>query len=104
MSEADETCRVDVWLWRARFFKTRSLAARIVEAGGVRLMRGGARTPLDKPSRTVRPGDVLTFAQGPRWLAVKVEALGVRRGPAPEARGLYSVLDRPADRTAATSY
>jgi ribosome-associated heat shock protein Hsp15 len=104
LSEADETCRVDVWLWRARFFKTRSLAARIVEAGGVRLMRGGARAPLDKPSRTVRPGDVLTFAQGARWLAVKVEALGERRGPAPEARGLYSLLDRPADRTAATSY
>ncbi len=45
-----------------------------------------------KPSRAVRPGDVLTFAQGPRWLAVRVEALGARRGPAPEARGLYSVL------------
>jgi ribosome-associated heat shock protein Hsp15 len=55
-------------------------------------MRGGARTPLDKPSRGLRPGDVVTLAQGPRWMAVKVEALGVRRGPAPEARGLYSVL------------
>jgi ribosome-associated heat shock protein Hsp15 len=95
LSEAAETCRIDVWLWRARFFKTRSLAARIVEAGGVRLMRGGARTPLDKPSRGVRCGDVLTFAQGPRWLAVKVEALGARRGPAPEARALYSVMDFP---------
>jgi len=101
LSEADETCRVDVWLWRARFFKTRSLAARIVEAGGVRLMRGGPRTPLDKPSRGVRCGDVLTFAQGPRWMAVKVEALGVRRGPAPEARALYSLLDGKADRTVA---
>ena len=56
-------------------------------------MRGGARTPLEKPGRTVRCGDVLTFAQGQRWLAVKVEALGVRRGPAPEARGLYSLPD-----------
>ena len=93
MSEEAESCRVDVWLWRARFFKTRSLAARIVEDGGVRLMRGSARTPLDKPSRPVRCGDVLTFAQGPRWLAVKVEALGVRRGPAPEARTLYSLMD-----------
>ena len=37
LSEAPDTCRVDVWLWRARFFKTRSLAARIVEGGGVRL-------------------------------------------------------------------
>jgi ribosome-associated heat shock protein Hsp15 len=92
LSESADTCRVDVWLWRARFFKTRSLAARVIEEGGVRLMRGGARTPLEKPSRSVRCGDVLTFAQGPRWLAVKVEALGVRRGPAPEARALYSLL------------
>ena len=89
---ASDACRVDVWLWRARFFKTRSLAARIVGEGGVRLTRGGARTPLDKPSRGVRPGDVLSFAQGPRWLAVRVEALGVRRGPASEARALYSPL------------
>ncbi len=94
--QATETCRVDVWLWRARFFRTRSLAARIVEQGGVRLSRSGARTPLDKPSREVRRGDVLTFARGPRWLAVRVEALGARRGPAPEARALYSPMDEPA--------
>ena len=93
MSETADSCRVDVWLWRARFFKTRSLAARVIEEGGVRLMRGGARTPLEKPSRIVRCGDVLAFPQGPRWLAVKIEALGVRRGPAPEARALYSLLD-----------
>jgi len=91
----DDACRIDVWLWRARFFKTRSLAARIVEDGGVRLTRGGGRGSVDKPSRAVRTGDVLAFAQGPRWLAVKVEALGERRGPAPEARALYSVLEDP---------
>ena len=61
-------------------------------------MRGGARNPLDKPSRPVRPGDVISFAQGPRWLAVRIEALGVRRGPAPEARGLYSLLGEPEER------
>jgi ribosome-associated heat shock protein Hsp15 len=94
----DDACRIDVWLWRARFFKTRSLAARIVEDGGVRLSRGGARSSVDKPSRSVRPGDILAFAQGQRWLAVKVEALGERRGPAPEARGLYSIINEPGDR------
>ena len=88
-----ETCRVDVWLWRARFFKTRSLAARIVEQGGVRLSRGGATISLDKPSRTVRGGDVLVFPVGVRWMAARIEALGVRRGPASEARRLYSVLE-----------
>ncbi len=99
MSETVDSCRVDVWLWRARFFKTRSLAARIVEQGGVRLSRGDARTPLDKPSRGVRCGDVLSFAQGARWLAVRVEALGARRGPAPEARMLYIVLDDAGHQT-----
>jgi ribosome-associated heat shock protein Hsp15 len=93
----DDACRIDVWLWRARFFKTRSLAARIVEDGGVRLTRGGARSPVDKPSRAVRPGDVLAFAQGPRWRVVKVQALGERRGPALEARALYNVIEDPRD-------
>jgi ribosome-associated heat shock protein Hsp15 len=88
----EDACRIDVWLWRARFFKTRSLAARAVEEGGMRLVRGPARVPIDKPSRSVRCGDVLTFAQGPRWVAVRVEALGERRGPAPEARALYTML------------
>src|SRR5208283_2288914 len=94
-SVTGDACRIDVWLWRARFFKTRSLAARIVEDGGVRLARGAFRSPIDKPSRSLRPGDVVSFAQGARWLAVKVEALGERRGPAPEAQGLYSVVDGP---------
>jgi ribosome-associated heat shock protein Hsp15 len=88
----EDGCRIDVWLWRARFFKTRSLAARVVQEGGVRLVRGQSRAPVDKPSRPVRCGDVVTFAQGPKWVAVRVEALGERRGPAPEARGLYRAL------------
>ena len=87
-----DACRIDVWLWRARFFKTRSLAARVVDEGGVRLVRGESRVPVDRPSRPIRCGDLLTFAQGPKWVAVRVEALGERRGPAPEARALYNVL------------
>ena len=93
MNEAGDTCRADVWLWRARFFKTRSLAARIVEQGGVRVARGGATISLDKPSRLVRPGDILIFPLGKRWTAARIEALGVRRGPASEARALYHVMD-----------
>lgn len=96
MSEANESCRVDVWLWRARFFKTRSLAARMVEEGCIRLARNGAEFDLDKPSRSVRPGDRLVLIRDERRLAVRVEALGERRGPAPEARALYSVVDAAA--------
>ena len=91
MSEAGESCRVDVWLWRARFFKTRSLAARMVEEGCVHLARAGAESDLDKPSRTVRPGDNLVLIRDETRIAVRIEALGERRGPAPEARALYSV-------------
>jgi ribosomal 50S subunit-recycling heat shock protein len=92
----DETCRIDVWLWRARFFKTRSLAARYVDEGRVRLTRAGAESRLDKASRTVRAGDGLVFALGGRLVAVSVRACGERRGPPPEARGLYATLDAEA--------
>ena len=83
---------MDVWLWRARLFKTRTQAAKVVEEGRVRLIRGQAEARLDKPSRTVRPGDGLVMALGGRLIAVKVEAPGHRRGPPAEARTLYSEL------------
>ncbi|MBV9510403.1 MAG: RNA-binding S4 domain-containing protein [Caulobacteraceae bacterium] len=89
----EDGCRVDVWLWRARFFKTRSMAARFVEEGRVRLSRLGLETRLDKPSRAVKSGDGLVFAFGGRLTAVRIENLGVRRGPPAEARALYSPLD-----------
>ncbi|HEY3695414.1 RNA-binding S4 domain-containing protein [Phenylobacterium sp.] len=92
MSEPADTCRADVWLWRARLFKTRTLAARVCEDGRVRLTRAGVESRLDKPARTVRIGDQLVFASGGRLTAVRVEALGERRGPPAEARGLYSSL------------
>lgn len=88
----EDACRADVWLWRARFFKTRSMAARYVEEGRVRLTRAGQETRLDKPSRAVKVGDQLVFALGGRLIAVTVEGLGERRGPATEARSLYSTL------------
>ena len=55
---------MDVWLWRARFFKTWSLAAKCVEKGQVRLTRAGKETRLDKPARPVTAGDQLVFAVG----------------------------------------
>ncbi len=90
MSDADPGCRADVWLWRARFFKTRALACRTIEDGRVRLTRGGVEMRLDKASRTLRPGDLLVFALGARVVSVRYEQAGERRGPAPEARALYS--------------
>ncbi len=85
-----EGCRIDVWLWRARFAKTRSLAAALVEKGAIRLTHNGTQSRLNKPSRTVHIGDTLVFAMGGRLIDLRVEALGERRGPAEEARALYS--------------
>jgi ribosomal 50S subunit-recycling heat shock protein len=93
MGMSDDAARVDVWLWRARFFKTRSMAARFVEEGRVRLTRSGHEVRLEKCSRPVKVGDQLVFAVGGRLIAVVVEGLGERRGPASEARALYSSLD-----------
>ncbi|MFN3878089.1 MAG: RNA-binding S4 domain-containing protein [Brevundimonas sp.] len=87
---SQDACRIDLWLWRARFVKTRVLAADLVERGAVRLTHQGRETRLDKPSRCVHVGDLLTFAQNSRVTSLRVEALGERRGPPEEARALYS--------------
>ena len=89
----EDACRADVWLWRARFFKTRSLAAKFVDEGRVRLTRAGQEGRLDKCARPVKVGDNLVFALGGRLTAVRVEAMGERRGPPAEARTLYSPLE-----------
>ena len=96
MSEAAASVRIDIWLWRARFCKTRAVACALVESGRVRLLRAGQESRLDKPSRTVRPGDLLTFATGGRVQTVRVEDVGERRGPASEAQVLYTRLDQPS--------
>ena len=88
-----ESVRADIWLWRARFFKTRSLAARFVDEGRIRLTRAGTESRIDKPSRTLKPGDVVVFGLGGRLIAVRVLDCGERRGPATEARGLYETLE-----------
>ena len=84
--------RVDKYLWHARFFKSRTLAAEAVSAGRVRI-NGGHCT---KPAAAIKPGDVLTIALGSAVRVIKVVAPGVRRGPASEARQLYEDLTPPA--------
>ncbi len=84
-------CRIDVWLWRARFARTRTQAATMVERGMVRLSHNGVQTRLDKASRVVHVGDGLVFGLGGRLIDLTVRALGGRRGPADEARALYAL-------------
>lgn len=79
-----ESLRIDRWLWCARFFKTRSLAAGAVKGGHVRV--NGQRA---KPARDVRVGDTLTILQGEVEREVTVAGIPTRRGPAPEASRCY---------------
>ncbi|HEX6770071.1 MAG TPA: S4 domain-containing protein, partial [Candidatus Binatia bacterium] len=72
------------WLWAARFFKTRSLAAEAVSGGKVEI--NGERA---KPSRIVRTGDKLCVRRGPYEWIVVVKELSRLRGPAPQAQLLY---------------
>jgi ribosome-associated heat shock protein Hsp15 len=65
----------------------------MIGEGCVRVRRGGGEIGVDKPSRAVRAGDILSIVIGARQVVVKVEATGDRRGPAPEAKALYSVID-----------
>ncbi|MFD1157579.1 RNA-binding S4 domain-containing protein [Roseovarius aestuarii] len=93
MSAASEKIRLDKWLWQARFFKTRSLAAKVASAGHVRV--NGER--VGKSAHQVLVGDVLTFPQARVIRVVRIAGLGVRRGPASEAKTLYEDLTPPTE-------
>jgi ribosomal 50S subunit-recycling heat shock protein len=97
LPEADRTpepdrIRIDRWLWQARFFKTRGLAAATVESGRLRLNGQHCR----KPGHAVGPGDTISFPQASVLRLIRVTACGTRRGPATEAQSLYLDLDTPA--------
>jgi ribosome-associated heat shock protein Hsp15 len=80
--------RLDKWLCAARFYKTRSLAAQAIEGGKVKLNGGRA-----KPSKDVKPGDVVELRSGELQWQVEVRAVSARRGPAAEAGKLYAESD-----------
>lgn len=77
--------RIDKWLWAARFFKTRSLAAEAVKSG--KILLEGERC---KASRELQGGELLIIKQGLNSKTVRVIKLSARRGPAPEAQQLYA--------------
>lgn len=81
---ADASVRLDLWLWAARFFKTRSLAKQAIETGKVDA--GGQRA---KSSRAVRVGDTLVVTRGDDVFEIEVRALSDKRGPAAVAQQLY---------------
>jgi ribosome-associated heat shock protein Hsp15 len=80
----DAPVRLDLWLWAARMYRTRSQAKAAIDAGQVEV--NGAPS---KPARNVQPGDRIVLRRGAERLELVVEALAERRGPASIARGLY---------------
>jgi len=84
-SGEETALRLDKWLWAARFFKTRGLAAEAIQGGRVHL--NGKRV---KPARSVRIGDRLEIHKGEVRFELEVAALSRQRRPAPEARRLYA--------------
>lgn len=76
--------RADVWLWAARFFKTRSLAKQAIDGGKVVVNEAGC-----KPSKALHPGNRLRITRGEERLEVEVLALSEQRGPASVAQALY---------------
>ena len=87
--------RIDKWLWYARFFKTRSIAAKFVTSGKIRIRTGEETARATKASAIIRIDDVLTFPKGDHIRVIKVLDPGTRRGPAPEAQLLYEDLSPP---------
>jgi ribosome-associated heat shock protein Hsp15 len=91
VDEVPASLRIDKWLWAARFFKTRSLALTACNGGKVHVNGAAA-----KPSKAVRPGDVVKVTVvGGRRIA-RIVALSDRRGPPSQARALYEDLTPPA--------
>lgn len=82
---AQDSLRIDKWLWAARFFKTRSIATVAVEGGKVKL--NGERP---KPAKAVKVGDQMEVRSGPFTFSISVLALSDRRGPATDAAKLYA--------------
>ena len=83
--DSEDKPRVDKWLWAARFYKTRSIAADAVDSGKV--LVSGARV---KPARLLKLGDELQIRTPGADYTVRVAGLGLRRGPASEAAKLYA--------------
>lgn len=92
MESTQDAVRLDVWLWAARFFKTRSLAKQMIESGRIEV--NGAAC---KPSRAVRVADTLRIARGEDRYEIVVQGLSENRGPASVAQALYRETDESRD-------
>ena len=89
---SEDRMRIDVFLWRARFFKARTSASEAIEEAGARIERDGQVRRIDKPATPVEAGDILAFACPSGSKLVRIVSLPERRGPPAEAALCYQSL------------
>ena len=93
MKEAEESQRIDKWLWHARFVKTRGLAQKLVTSGKVRV----DSEKISNASRKIRPSNVLTLTLDREIKIIEVTGIPQRRGPYSEAQSFYNDLSPPKE-------
>ena len=90
-AQSDRFLRLDKWLWHARFIKSRSKSTKFCQTSKIRV-NGSI---ISKAHYLVKPNDVLVFSIGNNIRIIKILNIGLRRGPAPEAQGLYEDISPP---------
>ena len=95
MTADDETgrMRLDVFLWRARFFKARTSATEAIDRSGARIERDGQVRRIDKPASPIVPGDIVSFRAPSGAKLVRILSLPARRGPPSEAASCYEAIE-----------
>ena len=83
-----EKIRLDIWLWYARFYKSRSLSSKAILSGNLRVNS----IKIIKPASKVKINDVLTINHVNKVRIIRIQSIGSRRGPASEAQALYNDL------------
>ena len=91
-----EKIRLDIWLWHARFYKSRSLSSKAILSGKLRVNSN----KIIKPASKIKINDVLTINYVNTVRIIQIQSIGTRRGPASEAQALYN--DLSPDVTAAS--
>lgn len=86
----NQRLRVDKWLWYARCYKSRAYAQKCIQCGDIRINQDR----ISDPAKLLKIGDILTLSSPQEIKVICVEQLGKRRGPATEARQLYSVISQ----------
>lgn len=82
-------CRLDIWLFRTRVFKTRSLATKMILSGKIRITRNGRTERIRKPGLILKPGEHVILMRSHKLMNIEMISAGTRRGPAAEAQSLY---------------